>query len=98
MFAVCRPDLLLLRTTNGERFTGVGVKIGEKHGAYCVDLEWVQVHPTCLVKPEEADAKVKFSAADVLRGVGGIVLDAEGHLFANKLGCRDCVAVFLLKN
>merc|ERR1711935_452048 len=66
-------------------------KIGEKHGANCVDLEWVQVHPTGLVKPDDADAKIKFLAAEALRGVGGIVLDANGKRFANELGRRDYV-------
>jgi len=28
-------------------------------------LEWVQVHPTGLVKPDDADAKIKFLAAEV---------------------------------
>jgi len=27
-------------------------------------LEWVQVHPTGLVKPDDADAKIKFLAAE----------------------------------
>jgi len=89
LLAVYRPDLLHLSTTNGEHCTGDGIKIGEKHGANSVDLEWVQVHPTGLVKPDEADAKVKFLAAEARRGVGGIVLDANGKRFANELGRRD---------
>ena len=35
-------------------------------GAKSIDLEWVQVHPTGLVKPDDADAKIKFLAAEVL--------------------------------
>ena len=34
-------------------------------GAKSIDLEWVQVHPTGLVKPDDADAKIKFLAAEV---------------------------------
>jgi len=49
------------------------------------------VHPTGLVKPDDPDAKVKFLAAEALRGVGGIVLNAEGKRFANELGRRDYV-------
>ena len=37
----------------------------EAIGAKCIDLEWVQVHPTGLVKPDDADAKIKFLAAEV---------------------------------
>jgi len=54
-------------------------------------LEWVQVHPTGLVKPDDADAKVKFLAAEALRGVGGLVFDKNGKRFANELGRRDYV-------
>merc|ERR1712187_834255 len=98
LLAKYRPDLLHLPTTNGEHCTGDGIKIGEKHGAGTIDLEWVQVHPTGLVKPDEADAKVKFLAAEALRGVGGIVLDRNGKRFANELGRRDYVTGEMWKN
>lgn len=35
-------------------------------GAKTIDLEWVQVHPTGLVKPDDADAKIKFLAAEAM--------------------------------
>ena len=38
--------------------------MGEAIGAKTIDLEWVQVHPTGLVKPDDADAKIKFLAAE----------------------------------
>jgi succinate dehydrogenase/fumarate reductase flavoprotein subunit len=60
-------------------------------GGATVDLEWVQVHPTGLVHPDEPDAKVKFLAAEALRGVGGIIIDANGKRIANELGRRDYV-------
>jgi hypothetical protein len=80
-----------LPTTNGEHCTGDGIKMGEAIGAKTIDLEWVQVHPTGLVKPDEPDAKIKFLAAEALRGVGGLVFNAEGKRFANELGRRDYV-------
>ena len=49
------------------------------------------MHPTGLVKPDDADAKIKFLAAEALRGVGGIILNAEGKRFCNELGRRDYV-------
>ena len=91
LLAKHRPDLLHLPTTNGEHCTGDGIKMGESIGAKTIDLEWVQVHPTGLVKPDDADAKVKFLAAEALRGVGGILLDAHGNRFCNELGRRDYV-------
>jgi len=93
-----RPDLKHLPTTNGEHCTGDGLKISMAAGAECVDLEWIQVHPTGLVHPEEPDAKVKFLAAEALRGVGGMLLDANGNRFCNELGRRDYVTGMMWKN
>jgi len=98
LLAQYRPDLMHLPTTNGEHCTGDGIKMGEAIGAKSIDLEWVQVHPTGLVKPDDPDAKIKFLAAEALRGVGGLVLDAEGKRFANELGRRDYVTGEMWKN
>merc|ERR1719469_352686 len=91
LLAKYRPDLMHLPTTNGEHCTGDGIKMGEAIGGKSIDLEWVQVHPTGLVKPKDPDAKVKFLAAEALRGVGGLIFDANGKRFANELGRRDYV-------
>merc|ERR1740121_3017910 len=72
--------------------------MGEAIGGKSIDLEWVQVHPTGLVKPDDPDAKIKFLAAEALRGVGGIILDADGKRFANELGRRDYVTGEMWKN
>jgi len=93
-----RPDLAHLPTTNGDHCTGDGLKMTMAVGGECVDLEWVQVHPTGLVHPDEPDAKVKFLAAEALRGVGGVLLDIEGHRFCNELGRRDYVTGMMWKN
>jgi flavocytochrome c len=98
ILARVRPDLAHFPTTNGEHCTGDGIKIAEAIGATCVDLESVQVHPTGLVHPEEPDSKVKFLAAEALRGVGGILLDANGNRFCNELGTRDYVSGEMFKN
>jgi succinate dehydrogenase/fumarate reductase flavoprotein subunit len=98
LLAKYRPDLLHLPTTNGEHCTGDGIKMGEAIGAKSIDLEWVQVHPTGLVKPDDPDAKIKFLAAEALRGVGGLIFDAEGNRFANELGRRDYVTGEMWKN
>jgi len=93
-----RPDLSHLPTTNGDHCTGDGLKMSMGIGAECVDLEWVQVHPTGLVHPAEPDAKVKFLAAEALRGVGGVLLDLDGNRFCNELGRRDYVTGMMWKN
>merc|ERR1712151_1371490 len=98
LLAKYRPDLLHLPTTNGEHCTGDGIKMAEAIGAKSIDLEWVQVHPTGLVKPDDPDAKIKFLAAEALRGVGGIVLDSKGKRICNELGRRDYVTGEMWKN
>merc|ERR1719183_2726527 len=98
LLAQYRPDLMHLPTTNGEHCTGDGIKMGEAVGAKSIDLEWVQVHPTGLVKPDDPDAKIKFLAAEALRGVGGLVLDKDGKRIANELGRRDYVTGEMWKN
>lgn len=86
------PPLRSLPTTNGPHCTGDGIKIALAAGANTADLHFVQVHPTGLVDPRDPDAKVKWLAAEALRGCGGILLDAKGRRFANELGKRDYVS------
>ncbi|KAI8065259.1 FAD binding domain-containing protein [Gongronella butleri] len=93
-----RPDLFDLSTTNGDHCTGDGIKMARDVGAHLIDLEKVQVHPTGLVDPNEPDAKVKFLAAEALRGVGGLLLDNEGNRFCDELGHRDYVTGMIWKN
>ena len=93
-----RPDVTSLPTTNGDHCTGDGIKMALQIGAGVVDMESVQVHPTGLVNPSEPDAKVKFLAAEALRGVGGILLDTNGNRFCDELGRRDYVSGEMNRN
>ncbi|KAI9596189.1 FAD binding domain-containing protein [Syncephalis fuscata] len=93
-----RPDIYDLPTTNGDWSTGDGQKMAMSIGAKTLHLEKVQVHPTGLVDPKEPDAKVKFLAAEALRGVGGLLLDANGNRFCDELGHRDYVTGEMWKN
>ena len=93
-----RPDLAHLPTTNGSHCTGDGIKMAEGVGGVTVDMEWIQVHPTGLVHPDDPQAKVKWLAAEALRGVGGILLDANGKRFCDELGRRDYVTGEMNRN
>lgn len=93
-----RPDLKHLPTTNGDHCTGDGMKMAEDVGANLTHMKWVQVHPTGLVNPAQPDAKVKFLAAEAMRGCGGIILDANGKRFCDELGRRDYVSGEMFKN
>lgn len=86
-----RPDLTHLPTTNGEHCTGDGISFSQAIGAQAIDLKHVQVHPTGLVHQDDPDNRVKFLAAEALRGEGGIILDKDGKRFCNDLGTRDYV-------
>jgi flavocytochrome c len=93
-----RPEYWDLPTTNGEHCTGDGQKIAMAIGGSAIDLEKVQVHPTGLVDPNDPKAKVKFLAAEALRGVGGLLLDNQGQRFADELGHRDYVTGRMWEN
>jgi aspartate oxidase len=67
-------------------------------GARGIDLEKVQVHPTGLVDPKDPDAKVKFLAAEALRGVGGLLIDRDGNRFVDELQHRDYVTGKMWEN
>eukprot|EP00756_Hemistasia_phaeocysticola_P022343 Hpha_TRINITY_DN15828_c0_g6::TRINITY_DN15828_c0_g6_i1::g.188178::m.188178 len=86
-----RPEWLHLPTTNGVHCTGDGIKMAQAIGGETIDLDMVQVHPTALVHPNEPDAKVKFLAAEALRGQGGVLIDNEGKRFVDELQKRDYV-------
>ena len=93
-----RPEYYDLPTTNGDHCTGDGQKMALAIGASAIDLEKVQVHPTGLVDPNEPDAKVKFLAAEALRGVGGLLLDKNGDRFVDELQHRDYVTGKIWEN
>ncbi|TFK74546.1 fumarate reductase [Pluteus cervinus] len=93
-----RPEYVHLPTTNGDHCTGDGQKMALAIGASAIDLEKVQVHPTGLVDPKEPDAKVKFLAAEALRGVGGLLLDNTGKRFVDELQHRDYVTGKMWEN
>lgn len=67
-------------------------------GAKGIDLEKVQVHPTGLVDPKDPDAKVKFLAAEALRGVGGLLINRDGERFVDELEHRDYVTGKMWEN
>jgi len=61
-------------------------------------MTYVQVHPTGLVNPKDPNHKIKFLAAEALRGCGGFIIDANGKRFCDELGRRDYVSGEMFKN
>ncbi|KAH9217362.1 putative FAD dependent oxidoreductase [Leptodontidium sp. 2 PMI_412] len=89
MLAVYRPDLKGYPSTNEPRpgsqtlLTGVGAQL--------LDMEQVQVHPTSFVDLKDVDNPVKFLAAEMLRGEGGLLLDSSGRRFVDEMQTRRVV-------
>ena len=86
-----RPDLLKFGTTGGLSSTGDGIHLASKLGASLFGMKDVQLHPTGFVDPRDVDNPTKVLAAELLRGVGGILLNGRGQRFCNELGTRDYV-------
>ncbi len=92
------PEYMNYPTTNGENTTGIGIKLGRAIGADLVDMKQVQIHPTGFVSPRNRYEKKKFLAPELLRGVGGILINEKGVRFCNELGTRDYVTQKILEN
>ena len=91
-----RPDLSKFPTTNGHWANGDGHKLAILSGADTVEMDHVQVHPTGFVDPADRSAHTKTLCAEILRGVGAILLDRQGLRFANELGRRDYLSDAML--
>ncbi|KAF3036383.1 hypothetical protein E8E11_001431 [Didymella keratinophila] len=89
LLAQYRPDLAGYPSTNDPR-PGTQPLLTEA-GAQLIDMDSVQVHPTGFVDPADPASPLKFLAAEVLRGEGGILL-RDGKRFVNELDTRERVA------
>jgi len=78
LHAYC-PHLANLPTTSGLWATGDGILLATDVGAAMEDMSKVQIHPTGWVDPANSQSQSKILAAEVLRGVGGILLDQSGQ-------------------
>lgn len=82
------------QTTNPPLSTGDGVAMAWRAGALLRDLEFVQFHPTALMKA----GAPHFLISEAVRGEGAHLVDAEGYRFAfdyhpaGELAPRDVVS------
>ena len=92
------PDKMKFPTTNGKQTQGIGMKIARKIGIGLTDMNQVQIHPTGFVNLDDRYAKNKILAPELLRGVGGILINQKGERFCNELGTRDYVSQKIIEN
>lgn len=93
-----RPELVNMPATAGEFSNGDGLTLATTLGAGIVDMDKVQIHPTGWVDPADPDNKSKVLAAELMRGVGGILINKEGKRFCNELGTRAYVTDKMLQH
>ncbi|GMH80576.1 hypothetical protein TL16_g08603, partial [Triparma laevis f. inornata] len=91
-----RPELMSMPATAGDFSTGDGISVATALGAAVVDMDKVQLHPTGWVDPSDPTAGTKTLAAELMRGVGGVLLNTKGERFCNEVSTRSNVTHHML--
>jgi succinate dehydrogenase/fumarate reductase flavoprotein subunit len=81
LLAQYQPQFLKMGATAGEFSTGDGIKLATPVGAGLVDIEKVQVHPTGFVDLKDPSNPQNILAAELIRGIGGILVDQSGKRY-----------------
>jgi L-aspartate oxidase len=79
---------VFLHSTNQPGSVGHGVAMAYRVGARLIDLEYVQFHPTVFFKKNAP----RFLVTEALRGEGGVLVNARGERFVDKLDPRGSLA------
>src|SRR5665213_1460342 len=70
---------VFLHTTNPPGARGDGIAMAYRAGARCINLQYVQFHPTALFAPDGC-----FLISETVRGEGGTLVDRHGKEFMQK--------------
>jgi len=95
LLAHYRPDLAGFPSTNDPE--PGSQKLLTDVGAQLLDMELVQVHPTGFVDPKNPLTPLKFLAAEILRGEGGLLM-LDGRRFYNEMETRENVTNAITRN
>ena len=82
MVAVYRPTFKGMTSSNNVTSTGDGIKMALDIGASMTDIDWIQAHPTVGMKS-------RILISETVRGVGAVMVNANGARFVNELTTRD---------
>jgi L-aspartate oxidase len=84
---------VFLHTTNPPGARGDGIAMAYRAGARCINMQYIQFHPTALLAPDGC-----FLISETVRGEGGRLVDRHGKEFmqrfhpAGSLAPRDICA------
>jgi L-aspartate oxidase len=70
---------VFLHTTNPPDARGDGVAMAYRAGARCINLHYIQFHPTALLAPDG-----RFLISETVRGEGGKLVDRHGREFMHR--------------
>jgi L-aspartate oxidase len=91
---------IFLHSTNVDGSIGAGISMAYRAGAYILNTEYVQFHPTALYHPMAG----RFLISEALRGAGARLRNTKGEYFMEKyspeqkdLAPRDIVARAILE-
>jgi len=70
---------VFLHTTNPPGARGDGIAMAYRAGARCMNMQYVQFHPTALLAPDGC-----FLISETVRGEGGRLVDRQGKEFMQK--------------
>lgn len=96
LLAKYRPDLAGIPSTNDHREGSQPLL--QDVGAGLFDMEYVQIHPTGFIDPNDPKATVKILAAEALRGEGALLLLRGGNRFINELETRERVTDAIMRS
>ena len=90
-------NLNQIPSSNGIGTTGDGIMLTQDLGVELVDMEYIQIHPTGFVSPDDPTNHHKILAGELMRGIGGLIMNKEGERFVNELTTRDVVSAKMLE-
>ena len=70
---------VFLHTTNPPGARGDGIAMAYRAGARCINMQYIQFHPTALLAPDGC-----FLISETVRGEGGRLVDRRGKEFMQK--------------